>query len=99
MLSTLDRIIPSICIAVLLCVTFNEVWNIYTRFECSRPVAFAEFLRDVQDGKIEWITVAGSKVFGVYRHNAENFHTYPPPHYRGLSNKLDAHGIPVVIKR
>ena len=69
-----------------------------TRFETSsKAVPFRDFMRDVEAGKIERVTVAGQKVSGIYRADKETFHTYAPAQYEGLASKLDAQGI--LIKR
>ena len=68
--------------------------NYPTRFETpSKAVPFRDFMRDVEAGKIEDVTITGQEVSGVYRADKETFHTYAPAQYEGLANKLDAKGI------
>ena len=65
-----------------------------TRFETpSKAVPFHDFMRDVEAGKIENVTITGQEVSGIYRAGNETFHTYAPAQYDGLANKRDAKGI------
>jgi TonB family protein len=59
----------------------------------SKAVRFSDFMRDVEAGKIETVTITGQKVSGVYRADKETFHTYAPAEYEGLASELDAQGI------
>jgi TonB family protein len=59
----------------------------------SKAVPFSDFMRDVEAGKIEEVTITGQKVSGIYRAGRETFHTYAPAQYEGLADKLDAQGI------
>jgi len=68
--------------------------NLSTRFEIhSKAVPFRDFMRDVDAGKIEKVTIAGQEVSGIYRAGKETFHTYAPAQYEGLANQLAAKGI------
>ena len=65
-----------------------------TRFVTqSKAVPFRDFMRDVDAGRIEHVTIAGQQVSGIYRADKEAFHTYAPAHYKGLATKLDEAGI------
>ena len=65
-----------------------------SRFEThSKAVAFRDFMRDVDAGRIEQVTIAGPKVSGIYRADNEAFHTYAPAQYKRLAAKLDEAGI------
>jgi cell division protease FtsH len=59
----------------------------------SKAVAFRDFMRDVDAGKIERVTITGQKVSGIYRAGRETFQTYAPAQYDGLANRLDGKGI------
>ena len=68
--------------------------NFSTRFETPlKAVPFRDFMRDVEAGKIEDVTISGQEVSGIYRADKTTFHTYAPAQYEGLANKLDAQGI------
>jgi cell division protease FtsH len=56
-------------------------------------VSFSDFMRDVEAGKIEKVTITGQEVSGIYRADKETFHTYAPAQYEGLADGLDAKGI------
>ena len=59
----------------------------------SKPMAFTDFMRDVEAGKIEAVTITGQRVSGIYRADRETFHTYAPAQYEGLADTLSAKGI------
>ena len=81
---------------LVLVVVAVGVWNFSTHLDPrSKPMPFSDFMRDVEAGKIERVTITGQEVSGVYRADKETFHTYAPAQYaaHGLANKLDAQGI------
>jgi cell division protease FtsH len=57
----------------------------------SKPVSFRDFMRDVEDGKIETVTIAGQAVSGTYRADRTTFHTFAPSQFD--TNSLNARGI------
>jgi hypothetical protein len=40
-----------------------------------RPVAFSDFMADVDSGKVEQVTIAGHELAGIYRTDKERFRT------------------------
>ena len=57
------------------------------RFQSSsRNVSLTQFLRDVDSGKVETISIHGDEVVGVNRRRA--FRTYAPRGYVGFVNRL-----------
>ncbi len=70
------------------------VWRFLADVETlSKPATFSDFMRDLDAGKIEQVTIAGQRVTVIYRDNKASFHSYAPAHYRGLAVKLDEAGV------
>ena len=64
------------------------IWNVSTNFQArDRTVTFSEFLRWVDAGQVESVTITGSEVTGSLT-GGENFRTYAPLQYEGLANQL-----------
>ena len=64
------------------------IWNVSTNFQArDRTVTFSEFLRMVDSGQVESVTIAGSEITGTST-AGENFRTYAPLQYEGLANQL-----------
>jgi len=75
------------------------VWNVSTTFQTpERPVAFSDFMADVDAGKVEQVTITGHEIAGIYRTDNERFWTYAPSQYEGLANQLIERGILVTAK-
>jgi cell division protease FtsH len=84
---------------MVLVVVAVGVWNFSTKFQTqSKTVPFSDFMRDVEAGRIEKVTITGQEISGIFKADKENFHTYVPSQYEGLANKLDAQGILIVAK-
>src|SRR5687768_13027565 len=65
----------------------------------STPIAFAEFMGDVDDGKVAQVAITGQEVSAVYRADNTTFHTYAPLGYRGLADQLNAKGVSISVTR
>ena len=64
------------------------IWNVSTNFQArDRAVTFSEFLRWVEAGQVESVTITGSEITGTAT-GGENFRTYAPLQYEGLANQL-----------
>jgi cell division protease FtsH len=88
--STLKRVL----FGMVLVVVGVLVWHITTEFQThERPVAFSDFMADVDSGKVEQVTITGQAIAGIYRTDNENFRTYAPSQYEGLAKKLIERGI------
>ena len=95
----MNSTLKSLVFWMVLVVVAVGVWNFSTRFQTpSKNVPFSDFMRDVEAGKIEKVTITGQDVTGIYRTDKETFHTYVPTQYEGLANKLDAQGILIAAK-
>ena len=64
------------------------IWNVSTQFQAGRTsVPFSEFLRLVDAGQVESVTLTGSDITGSTS-SGDRFRTYAPPQYDGLVNTL-----------
>jgi cell division protease FtsH len=70
-----------------------------TRHEAQPNVAFGDFIRDVDAGKIEEITISGQQVSGIYRDDKTGFQTYIPATQADLASKLLAKGVKIYARR
>ena len=70
------------------------LWTFSTTFQTHEgPVAFSDFMADVDSGNVEQVTITGHAIAGIYRTDNENFRTYAPSQYDGLAKKLIERGI------
>lgn len=77
-----------VLIFVVVVVGGTMVWNVYGRFQSSsRNVSLTQFLRDVDSGKVETISIHGDEVVGVNTQTGP-FRTYTPRGYVGFVNRL-----------
>jgi len=73
---------------VVAVVAGTMVWNVYGQFQSSsRNVSLTQFLRDVDSGKVEAISIHGDEVVGVNTQTGR-FRTYTPRGYVGFVNRL-----------
>jgi len=92
--------LKSLLFWMVLVVVAVGVWNFSTKFQTqSKQVPFSDFMRDVEAGRIEKVTITGQEISGIFKaDDKETFHTYAPGQYEGLANKLDAQGILITAK-
>ena len=70
--STLKRVL----FGMVLVVVGVLGWHVTTEFQTpERPVAFSDFLADVDSGKVEQVTITGQAIAGIYRTDNESFWT------------------------
>ena len=81
--------LKSVLFGMVLVVVGVLVWNVSTTFQThERPVAFSDFMADVDSGKVEQVTITGHEIAGISRTDKERFWTYAPSQYEGLANRL-----------
>ena len=84
---------------MVLVVVVVLIWNFSTQFQTGdNSVTFSEFVRMVDAGQVDSVTLTGSEVTGVLA-NGETFRTYAPPQYEGLVNKLVERDVAVTAKQ
>ena len=77
-----------VLIFVVVVVAGTMVWNVYGLFQSShRNVSLTQFLRDVDSGQVETISIHGDEVVGVNTQTGR-FRTYTPRGYVGFVNLL-----------
>ncbi len=73
---------------LVLVVVVALIWNFSTTYQAGdNSISFSEFMRQVETGQIETVTMAGSEVTGTTT-SGESFRTFAPPQYEGLVNRL-----------
>ena len=73
---------------LVLVVVVALIWNFSTTYQAGdNAISFSEFMRQVETGQIETVTMAGSEVTGTTT-SGESFRTFAPPQYEGLVNRL-----------
>jgi cell division protease FtsH len=88
--STLKRVL----LGIVLVGVGVWVWNVSTTFQThERPVAFSDFLADVDAGTVEQVTITGHEIAGISRTDKARFRTYAPSQYKGLANQLIERGM------
>ncbi len=64
------------------------IWNLSNSFQTrDSAVTFSDFVRWVDSGQVESVTITGNEITGVST-SGERFRTYAPPQYEGLANRL-----------
>lgn len=83
---------------MVLIVVVLFVWNFSAQFQArDSSVTFSEFIRRVEAGQIESVTLTGSEITGT-SDSGDRFRTYAPPQYEGLVNKLVERDVAVTAK-
>jgi cell division protease FtsH len=84
----LNTSVRSFAFWAALVVAVVMIWNFSTQFQTGdNAVSFSEFVRMVDAGQVENVTLAGNEVTGSTT-SGESFRTFAPPQYEGLVNKL-----------
>ena len=72
----------------LVIVVVALIWNFSTTYQAGDDaISFSEFMRQVETGQVENVTLAGNEVTGVTT-SGESFRTFAPPQFEGLVNRL-----------
>jgi len=73
---------------MVLVVVVVLIWNFSTDFQArDESVSFSEFIRMVDSGQVESVTLTGNEVSGSTT-SGSSFRSFAPPQYEGLVNKL-----------
>ena len=73
---------------MVLVVVVVLIWNFSTDFQSrDESVSFSEFIRMVDSGQVDSVTLTGNEVTGS-RTSGESFRSFAPPQYEGLVNRL-----------
>ena len=80
--------IRSFAFWALVVVVVALIWNFSTTYQAGDDaISFSEFMRQVETGQVENVTLTGSEVTGTMT-SGESFRTFAPPQYEGLVNRL-----------
>ena len=72
----------------LIVVVVALIWNFSTTYQAGDDaISFSEFMRQVETGQVENVTLSGSEVTGTTT-SGESFRTFAPPQFEGLVNRL-----------
>jgi cell division protease FtsH len=83
---------------MVLVVVVVLIWNFSTDFQTrDESVSFSEFIRMVDSGQVESVTLAGNEVTGSTT-SGESFRSFAPPQYEGLVNRLVERDVAVTAK-
>jgi cell division protease FtsH len=101
----LNSTLKSLLFWMVLIVVGVLIWNFSTTFQRSEaPMAFSTFLKHVDNGEVQAVTIVGSEITGVLAPSASGgdgnakFRTYAPTQYEGLANKLNDKGVQITAK-
>ena len=72
----------------LIVVVVALIWNFSATYQAGDDaISFSEFMRQVETGQVENVTLSGSEVTGTTT-SGESFRTFAPPQFEGLVNRL-----------
>ena len=94
----MNSTLRSLVFWMVLIVVVVLIWNFSAQFQTrDNSVTFSEFIRWVDAGQVETVTLTGNEITGDTT-AGENFRTYAPPQYEGLVNKLVERDVAVTAK-
>ena len=83
---------------MVLVVVVVLIWNFSTQLQTGNDsVSFSEFVRMVDTGQVERVTLTGNDITGSTT-SGESFRTFAPPQYEGLVNQLVERDVAVEAK-
>ena len=100
----MNSTLKSLLFWMVLIVVGVLIWNFSTTFQRSEtPMAFSQFLQDVEKGDVATVVITGNEITGTLKTAAggdgsPKFRTYAPTQYEGLANKLADRGIQITAK-
>ena len=94
----MNSTLRSLVFWMVLIVVVVLIWNFSTQFQTrDNSVTFSEFIRWVDAGQVETVTLTGNEITGNTT-AGEDFRTFGPPQYEGLVNKLVERDVAVTAK-
>ena len=94
----MNSTVRSLVFWVVLVVVVVMIWSFSTQFQAGdNSVSFSEFVRWVDAGQVETVTIAGNEISGTLT-AGDRFRTYAPPQYEGLVNQLVDRDIAVTAR-
>ena len=83
-------------IAVLLIALFN-LFQAPQQRGATRDIAYSQFLEEVSQGRVESVTITGSRISGTYTDNRTPFQTYSPGD-PSLVQRLEEHNVTITAR-
>ncbi|MXY17020.1 MAG: AAA family ATPase, partial [Acidobacteria bacterium] len=94
----MNSTVRSLVFWVVLVVVVVMIWSFSTQFQAGdNSVSFSEFVRWVDAGQVETVTIAGNEITGTLT-AGDRFRTYAPPQYEGLVNRLVERDVAVTAR-
>ena len=94
----MNSTVRSLVFWVVLVVVVVMIWSFSTQFQAGdNSVSFSEFVRWVDAGQVENVTIAGNEISGTLT-AGDRFRTYAPPQYEGLVNRLVERDVAVTAR-
>ena len=94
----MNTTVRSLVFWVVLVVVVVMIWSFSTQFQAGdNSVSFSEFVRWVDAGQVETVTIAGNEITGTLT-AGDRFRTYAPPQYEGLVNRLVERDVAVTAR-
>ena len=94
----MNSTVRSLVFWVVLVVVVVMIWSFSTQFQAGdNSVSFSEFVRWVDAGQVENVTIAGNEITGTLT-AGDRFRTYAPPQYEGLVNRLVERDVAVTAR-
>ena len=88
----MNSTLRSLVFWMVLVVVVVLIWNYSTQFQAGdNSVSFSEFVRWVDSGQVETVTLTGNEITGTLT-AGDRFRTYAPPQYEGLVKKAKLRG-------
>ena len=94
----MNSTVRSLVFWVVLVVVVVMIWSFSTQFQAGdNAVSFSEFVRWVDDGQVETVTIAGNEINGTLT-TGDRFRSYAPPQFEGLVNQLIERDVAVTAR-
>ena len=94
----MNSTVRSLVFWVVLVVVVVMIWSFSAQFQTGdNSVSFSEFVRWVDAGQVETVTIAGNEITGTLT-AGDRFRTYAPPQYEGLANRLVERDVAVTAR-
>jgi cell division protease FtsH len=84
-------------IAVLLIALFNLFQTPQQRGQ-QREIAYSEFLQQLDNGRVQSVTITGDKITGTYTDSNTGFQTFSPPGDSTLVQRLEDRGVTINVR-
>ncbi len=97
----MNSTLKSLLFWMVLVVVGVLIWQFSNFPSKDEPITFTQFLRDVQDGRVQSVIITGNEITGVRNSPPPDnkFSTLAPASYERLANLLDEKGVNITAKK